>query len=151
MQSEGWFQGEDVTQVIARLDSKIESANLTPSMVWDPTLMFTNLRDSLDLANRSLRGELARRLRGPLLERLNAEWVLTDEGLESLVSEAFVPITGFPDTIRRFQDPGTPAFVPPQAPQGVDPDLWSQMIEIARVTYMVHGTRSPRRRGFSNI
>jgi hypothetical protein len=148
VQSEAWNQGEDVRLVIDRLDQKIESANLTPSMVWEPTVMFTNLRESLALANRSLRGQLPRRLRGPLLERLNDEWALTDEGLESLTSDAFASIDLFPDTLPHLQTPGTPPFAPPFAPLGVDPAVWAQLVEIARVTYMVHGRRSLRRRGF---
>jgi hypothetical protein len=143
-----WLPGEDVTSVIGRLEQRIESANLDPPIMFDPTLMFQNLREALTLVYRSLRGESERRLRGPLLERLNDEWALTDEGLESLTTEDWVPIGVFPDTIPRFQDPGTPAFTPPPPPRGVEASVWAQLIEIARVTYMVHGKRSLQRRGF---
>ncbi len=72
------------------------------------------------------------------------------KGSSRLTSEYIVPITAFPDTIRQFQEPRTPPFSPPPAPE-VRPDLWSLMIETARVTYITYGTRSPRRRGFSGI
>jgi len=140
VQTEGWNEGEDVRQVIARLDRKIESANLTPSAVWDPSVMFTNLRDSLELANRALRGELPRRLRGPLIERLNGEWVLTEEGLESLTTDAFLSINDFPSRVAylaAYSGGDRPEFSPPPPP-GVDADTWGILVEIARVTYMAH-------------
>ncbi len=82
VQSVAWEPGEDVTAVIARLDREIESVNLTPSMVWDPTILFATLRASLS-SPLTPSGEQSPRLRGPLLELLNDEWALTDEGLES--------------------------------------------------------------------
>ena len=72
-----WQPGQDIASLIERLERQIESANLTPAMVFDPTDLFTNLRASLTLANHSLRGDLARRLRSPLVERINKEWALS--------------------------------------------------------------------------
>lgn len=142
---DSWQQGEDVSTVMNRIIVQMESANIDASTkTLDTELVFRNLRASLDLAFRSLRGELDRRLRGPLIEMVDDQWVLTDEGIESLVDDVFVPRGLFPNTIPQFQDPGTPPFAAPPAPDGISHVTWDALIEVARITFLLHGSSSIR-------
>jgi hypothetical protein len=129
--------------------TRLEEANIDASTAtFDPELVFRNLRHSLSTAVRSRRGELDRRLRGPLIELIEDRWAFTDAGLESRTDDAFVPTDVFPATIARFQDPGMPPFVPPEAPAGVSKDIWQVLMEIAERSYVGHRGRLGGRRGF---
>jgi hypothetical protein len=135
-----WQPGQDVAALIERLERQLESAHLTPATVFDPTVLFTNLRASLTLANHSLRGDLRRRLQSPLVERINEEWALTEDVLESLNSDAFLSIKEFPSHVAymaSYSSGKSPEFDPP-SPPGVEAKTWSLLVEIARATYMRH-------------
>jgi len=139
---ESWHSGEDVATVMNRIVKNLETANLDATRnAFDAQLVIENLHLSLDLAIHSLRGDLPRRLRGPLIELVDERWVLTDMGLESRTDEFFVSIDAFPDTLPRFQRPGTPEFRAPPAPDGVSEELWKTLITVARMTYMLRGRR----------
>jgi hypothetical protein len=149
VQSISWSDGEDVTVVMEKVIARLEEANIDASIAaFDPELVFRNLRHSLSVAIRSRRGELERRLRGPLIELVGDQWAFTDAGLESRTDDTFVPTDVFPATIARFRDPGTRPFVPPDAPSGVSKDTWQVLMEIAERTYLGHGERPVRRKGF---
>jgi hypothetical protein len=149
VQSVSWNDGEDVRTVMEKIIARLEEANIDASAAtFDPELVFRNLRHSLSVAVRSRRGELDRRLRGPLIELVDDQWAFTEAGLESRTDDVFVPTDVFPATIARFQDPGTPPFVPPDAPAGVSKDTWQELMEIAERTYLGHGGRLAGRRGF---
>ena len=151
VQRDSWSPNEDVAAVMNRIVDKLESANLDATTnTFDPRLVFENLRASLVLAVRSLRGDLERRLRGPLIELIDDRWVLTDEGLESRTDDVFVSIDIFPGTLPRFRIPGRKnSRKPPPAPNGVPEETWQTLVTIARKTYLFHGKRSIRRKGFS--
>ena len=144
-----WNDGEDVAVVMARLVAELERANIDAgTATFDPELVFRNLRLSLSVAVRSKRGELVRRLRGPLIELVDDRWVFTEAGLESRTDDRFVPADVFPATIARFQDPGTPRFVPPDPPEGVAEDIWEVLMAVAEKTYMGRSGRLSGRKGF---
>lgn len=149
VQSISWNDGEDVSAVMEKIIARLEEANIDASTAtFDPELVFRNLRHSLSVAVRSRRGELERRLRGPLIELVGDQWAFTDAGLESRTDDTFVPTDVFPATIARFQDPGTRPFVPPDAPSGVSEETWQVLMEIAERTYLGHGGRLAGRKGF---
>jgi hypothetical protein len=147
VQSVSWNDGEDVAAVMEKIIARLEQANINASAAtFDPELVFRNLRHSLSVAVRSRRGELDRRLRGPLVELVGDQWAFTDAGLESRTGDTFVPSDIFPATITRFQDPGTRPFVPPGTPAGVSKDTWQVLMKIAQRTYSLHGgSLVPRR------
>lgn len=150
VQSVSWNDGEDVSVVMGKIIARLEEANIDASAAtFDPELVFRNLRHSLSVAIRSRRGELDRRLRGPLIELVEDLWAFTNAGLESRTDDVFVPTDVFPATIARFQDPGTTPFVPPDAPTGVAEDSWRVLMEIAQTTYLGHGGRLAGRKGFA--
>lgn len=127
----------------------LEQASIDAShATFDPELVFTNLRRSLTIATRSQRGELAYRLLGPLIELVDDQWAFTDAGLQSLTDDRFVPADVFPATIQRFQHPGTPAFRPPEPPDGVPEETWKVLMEIAETTYLGRSDRLSGRKGF---
>lgn len=149
VQRESWNPGEDVAVVMGRLVARLEEANANATVQsFDPGLTFENLRTSLEVALRSRRGDLERRLRGPLIELFDGRWAITDEGIESLTDDTFVSVESFPGTLPQFQDPGTPSFVPPPAPVGVQQATWETLVAVARRTYQFHGSRPVRRKGF---
>jgi hypothetical protein len=149
VQRVSWNDGEDVRTVMGKVITCLEEANIDAGRAtFDPELLFRNLRQGLSIAVRSRRGELERRLRGPLIELVGDRWAFTDAGLESRTSDTFIPIDIFPATIARFQDPGTPPFAPPGPPAQVSKDTWDVLMAIAERTYTGHGGRSVRRRGF---
>lgn len=148
VQTVAWNDGEDVREVMDEIIVRLEEANVDASRAtFDPELVFRNLRHSLSVAVRSRRGELDRRLRGPLIELVEDRWAFTDAGLESRTDDTFVSIDIFPATIAQFQDPGTPPFVPPDAPVGVSKETWGVLMVIAQKTYLGHGGRAVRRKG----
>lgn len=107
-----WKPGQDVAAVIERLERQIESANLTPALVFDPTV---------------------------LVERINEEWALTEEGLESLNSDVFLSIKEFLSQvvyIAAYISGKSPEFDPPPPP-GVDAETWSLPVEIAMSTFRI--------------
>jgi hypothetical protein len=66
--------------------------------------------------------------------------VLTEEGLESLTTDAFLSINDFPSRVAymaAYSGGDRPEFSP-APPPGVDADTWGILVEIARVTYMAH-------------
>jgi hypothetical protein len=149
VQSVSWNDGEDVSAVMEKVIVRLEEANIdVGTATFDPELVFTNLRHSLSVAARSRRGELERRLRGPLIELVGDEWAFTDAGLESRTGETFVPTDIFPATTTRFPDAGTPPFVPPDPPFGVSTETWQILMQIAERTYLGNARRPARRKGF---
>ena len=86
-------------------------------------------------------------LRGPLIELVGEQWAFTDAGIESLTGDTFVAADMFPDTITRFQDPGTLPFVPPDVPPGVSKNNWQMLMQIGVRTYLGQGERLPSRKG----
>jgi hypothetical protein len=148
VQSVQWNDGEDVSAVMDRVIARLEQASADASTAtFNPELVFRNLRQSLSVAVRSRRGELERRLRGPLIELVGDQWALTDAGLESRTDDSFVPADVFPATSARFQDPGMPPFAPPEAPSGVSKETWQELVKIAERTYLTHGGSLAGRRG----
>jgi hypothetical protein len=142
VQSISWNDGEDVTAVMEKIIARLEAANIdTSTATFDPELVFRNLRHSLSVAIRSRRGELERRLRGPLIELVGDQWAFTDAGLESRIDGTFIPADVFPATTAPSQNPGTQPFVPPNPPAGISEDTWQVLMRIAERTYLSHGRR----------
>lgn len=140
LQSVEWHDGEDVTAVMDKIIARLEAAGHdASSTVFDPELVFKNLRLSLSAALHSRRGELERRFRGPLIELVGDQWAFTDAGLESRTDDTFVSAEVFPASSARFQDPGTPPFMPPNTPFGVSTDTWQVLMKVAERTYSGHG------------
>jgi hypothetical protein len=150
VQSIPWNDGDDVSAVMDRIIARLEQARVDSSTAtFNPELVFRNLHHSLGVAVRSRRGELERRLRGPLLELVGDQWAFTDAGLESRTDDSFVPADAFPATIARFPDLGTPPFVPPEAPPGVSKESWQVLMKIAERTYPTHDSPPVGRKGFA--
>ncbi len=149
VQQELWRPGEDVATVMGRIIVRLEEVNVDASKsTFNPELLFENLRSGLGVAVRSRRGEIAR-LRGPLIELTDDRWALTEAGLESRTDDVYVPIDLFPSTLPQFQDPDTPPFAPPDTPEGYSHDAWEVLMDVARKTYLSHGSQPVPRKGFS--
>jgi hypothetical protein len=147
-QTASWNDGEDVVDVMQKIIRQLEAANTDASVAtFNPELVFLNLRRSLSVALLSRRSETPSRLRGPLIELFDDHWAFTDAGLESQIDEVFVPANVFPATIARFRNPGTPPFVPPDAPAGVTKETWHLLMQIAGPTYLGHSNRLAGRKG----
>jgi hypothetical protein len=139
VQQDEWLPGEDVRAMIARIDEKIGQANLVPADTWDPTMMFGNLRNSLEMFATPHRGSSPRPLNGALIELLNDDWILTEAGLESLRRDVGISIDDFPGHVARMAGA---EYTPPPAPPGVDRGTWRQLVEVARATYAAHPKNS---------
>ena len=134
-----WRPGQDVVDVLAELGRNIESAHLPPEELLNSALLIENLTESVSLANAALRGR-AQHLRDPLIERLTEEWVLSEAGLQSVMSDFIVPIAAFPSRLQYMNaiNGGSTPTVDAPPPEGVDPETWHLLVEIARLTFQRH-------------
>jgi hypothetical protein len=138
-----WTIGEDIDVFAGHLFDALEKDDfLTDAAHLDLVGVLQRVVDAAELAIRSRAGEIQRRIKGHLIEIIDEDWLISDEGVCSRTSPFFVD----KDELWEWKPGlGQATELYPSSPQNVNGDLWDVIIRCAHASI----ARPPRRKGFS--
>lgn len=138
-----WTVGEDVDVFAGRLFDALEGNDFpTDAAHLDLVGVLRRIVDVADLAIRSRSGEIQPRVKGHLIEIIDDDWLITDEGVCSRFSEFIV---GKDELWEWKQGFGQATELNPLSPENVNEELWNVILRCAHASI----ARPPQRKGFS--